>query len=108
MAQTQASKEAIWIARLLKELDIYGGLPGLPVLIHADNQGAIALSKDPKFHSRIKHIDVQWHFVRDQVRSGMIRLSYLPTDLMLADGLTKPLAKVKFNAFVNMMGLSGK
>ena len=52
MAQTQASKEAIWISRLLKELDMGFDLPGTPVTIKADNQGAIALAKDPKFKPR--------------------------------------------------------
>ena len=58
MAQTQASKEAIWLSRLLSELDVGFRLPKPPVLIKADNQGAIALTKDPRFHSRTKHIDI--------------------------------------------------
>lgn len=49
MAQTQAAKEAIWLTRLLSELDVGFGLPTKPVLIKADNQGAIALTEDPRF-----------------------------------------------------------
>ena len=105
MAQTQASKEAIWIAQLLKELDLGFGLPGHPVTIKADNQGAIALAGDPKFHSRTKHIDVQWHYVREQVDKGAVQFEYCPTNEMAADGLTKPLDKVKFNRFVGQLGL---
>ena len=59
MAQTQASKEAIWLTRLLSELDISYGLPKKPVYIKADNQGAIILTKDPRFYSRTKYIDIQ-------------------------------------------------
>ena len=69
MAQTQAAKEAIWLTRLLSELDVGLGLPSKPVLIKADNQGAIALASDPRFHTRTKHIDIRWHFVRDQVET---------------------------------------
>ena len=108
MAQTQASKEAVWISRLLKELDLGYGLPSMPVSIKADNQGAIALSTDPKFHSRTKHIDVQWHFVREMVEKGCIRLEYCPTEEMAADGLTKPLEKVKFGRFIRQIGLTTK
>lgn len=112
MAQTQASKEAIWLKRLIKELDLDGTLlaeqSNKPVIIKADNQGAIHLSKDPKFHTRTKHIDVQWHYVRDQVQSGAIDFVYCPTTDMAADGLTKPLDRIKFKAFIEQMGLGPK
>jgi len=109
MAQTQATKEAIWIKRLIKELDLDGSLTAVhtrPVLINADNQGAIALSKDPKFHSRTKHIAIQWHFVREQVELKAVDLVYLQTDHMAADGLTKPLDRIKFARFLTMIGLT--
>ena len=106
MAQTQSSKEAISNNRLIKELDLDGSLTANgPIKIRADNQGAIHLSKDPKYHSRTKHIDVQWHYVRDQVESGAVDFEYCPTDHMAADGLTKPLERVKFQRFVYMVGL---
>ena len=57
VAQTQAAKEVIWLTRLLSELDIGFGLPTKPVIIKADNQGAIALTKDPHFHSRTKALN---------------------------------------------------
>ncbi len=106
MAQTQAAKEAIWMARLLSELDIGLGLPTKPVQIKADNQGAIALTKDPRFHSRTKHIDIQWHFVRDQVETGAVQFTWVPTNEMVADGLTKALSNDKFRAFVRQIGLN--
>ena len=106
MAQTQASKEAIWLTRLLSELDVGFGLPTKPVVIKADNQGAIALTEDPRFHSRTKHIDIQWHFVRDQVETGAVRFEWIPTKDMVADGLTKPLTNDKFAVFVGQLGLN--
>ena len=105
MAQTQAAKEAIWLTRLLSELDVGFGLPTKPVLIKADNQGAIALTKDPRYHSRTKHIDIQWHFVRDQVETGAVTFEWVPTGEMTADGLTKALTNDKFAAFLRQIGL---
>ena len=105
MAQTQAAKEAIWLTRLLSELDIGFGLPTKPVVIKADNRGAIALTEDPRFHSRTKHIDIQWHFVRDQVETGAVRFEWVPTNDMVADGLTKPLTNEKFAVFIGQLGL---
>lgn len=105
MAQTQATKEAIWLTRLLTELDVGFGLPIKPVLIKADNQGAIALTKNPRFHSRTKHIDIQWHFVRDQVETGAVSFEWVATQEMAADGLTKALSNEKHKTFIHQIGL---
>ena len=107
MAQTQAAKEAIWLTRLFSELDVGLGLPKAPVLIKADNQGAIALASDPRFHSRTKHIDIQWHFVRDQVETGAVEFQWVRTSEMVADGLTKALTNEKFATFIRQIGLLG-
>ncbi|PSS36786.1 hypothetical protein PHLCEN_2v1417, partial [Hermanssonia centrifuga] len=64
----------------------------LPITIYSNNQGAIALSKDDRFHTRTKHIDIRFHFVRQYVEDGTLSITYLPTDRMLADALTKALA----------------
>ena len=85
MAMCQAAREAIWLRQLLTEL----GLHQESVQVYADNKGAIALGKNPEFHKRSKHIDVQYHYVREQVQSGRISTPYLPTNQMVADGLTK-------------------
>ena len=105
MAQTQTAKEAIWLTRLQSELNIGFGRPAKPVLLKADDQGAIALTKDPRFHSRTKHIDIRWHFVRDQVETGAVRFECVPTGDMAADGLTKALTNDIFAAFVRQIGL---
>jgi hypothetical protein len=104
MAETQAAKEAIWLRRLLTELG-YTSPDVQTVRIYADNQGAIALAKNPEYHARTKHIDTQWHFVREQAELGTIRLDYVPTDRQLADGFTKPLGGTKFKEFVRGLGL---
>ena len=60
-----------------------------PQQIFVDNQGAIQLAKNPKFHERTKHIEVRYHFVRDACERNIIRTTYLPTSEMTADILTK-------------------
>jgi len=74
-------------------------------IIFADNQGAIKLSENPKHHSRSKHIDVKFHFIREASQQGLIRLVYIPTTDMVADILTKPLARDKHEKHMEGMGL---
>ncbi len=62
MANTQATKEAIWMAKLMKELRYMKEKKAM--VIQCDNQGAISLMKNPTQHAQTKHIDVQHHFVR--------------------------------------------
>jgi hypothetical protein len=62
----------------------------LPIPIYADNQSAIALSKNPEHHARSKHIDVVYHFQREKIQIGLVEIIYIATEDMAADGLTKP------------------
>ena len=74
--------------------------------ILCDNQGCIALAKNPTHHSRTKHIDVQHHFIREKIENRVISMEYCPTELMLADALTKGLAKVRHKDLICRMGLT--
>jgi Reverse transcriptase (RNA-dependent DNA polymerase)/gag-polypeptide of LTR copia-type len=103
LGQTQATKEAIFLRSLLQELRPEEQPSA--TIIYCDNQGAIALAKNPQFHARTKHIDIQHHFVREKVASGEVDLQYVPTEEQLADGLTKPLSKEKFFKFRALLGL---
>ena len=58
------------------------------------------------FHSRIKYIQVQYHAIRDFVEQGEIELQYIPTNAMLADGLTKALDRVKFKQIIKELDLT--
>ncbi|KAG6988694.1 Retrovirus-related Pol polyprotein from transposon TNT [Fusarium oxysporum f. sp. conglutinans] len=107
MGQTQCTKEAIWLRGLLRELLAqykHGDLQ--TTILYGDNQGAIAMAKNPQFHARTKHIDLQWHYVRERVSDGDVELQYVPTEQQIADGLTKPLPKDRFIVFRNALGLS--
>jgi hypothetical protein len=111
MGQCHAVQELIWLILLLTELSELSGMPDLrlfskPVNIFADNQGAIALASNPENHARSKHVDIKYHFQRDQVEAGNCRFTYIPTEDMPADGLTKPLPAASFRRFVKLAGLT--
>jgi hypothetical protein len=60
-----------------------------PTMIKEDNQGAIALSNNPNYHPRTKHINIKHHFIRDKVAKNDVVLDYCPTEEMLADLLIR-------------------
>ena len=79
IGQTNATKEAIWLKRLLDEVRPELGLQAQATVIYCDNQGAIALAKNPQFHARTKHIDIQYHFMREGVADGSVSLIFVGT-----------------------------
>lgn len=76
--------------------------------MYGDNQRALALLKNPHLHARFKHIDVSYHFTRDLAEKRMIQITYVPTTEMIADGMTKSLARVAFERFKRLLGLVEK
>ena len=101
VALSQAAQECIQLERLLNDL----GLDAMPVVILEDNQGAIAIAKNPVDHSRTKHIDIRYYYIRECVQNGQIQLHYCPTNDMKADILTKPLTRQKFEYLRSEIGL---
>lgn len=102
MALSSAVKECIWLRLLLKEL----GFPqNTASIIREDNQGCIALASNPKFHERSKHIDVRHHFIRENIANATVKLQYLESEKMPADGLTKALSSAKHEQFIKVIGL---
>ena len=71
-----------------------------PTALHTDNQGAIALAKNPVSHTKSKHIDIRHHFVRDTVMDKFIWLQYVLKSEMMADSLTKALSQQKYEKYV--------
>jgi hypothetical protein len=69
------------------------------VKLYGDNQGAIALTRNPHIHERSKHIDICYHFIRALVEKELVDVEYVPTMEMVADGMTKPLERVAFDRF---------
>ena len=102
VAASLASQEAIWLRALLGDISF---VQKKPTVIKEDNQGTIALSRNPKYHPRTKHIDIKYHFIRDKVAKKELILDYCPTEQMLADLLTKPLGKTLFQRLRGLMGV---
>ena len=102
MALCQASCEAIWVMNLLKILHV--DVP-LPMTIFEDNQPCIAICEEPRKHRRMKHIDIQYFFLRDLVQQRQIQLLYKPTDDQIADMMTKGLPAARFTKLRRMLGL---
>ena len=95
MSLTLATPEAIWINSLLSELKLQKEAPK-PVIVYKDNQSAICVTKNPQFHGRSKHVDIKYHFVRDEARKGTIVIQYCRTEDMVADIMTKGLTAERF------------
>ena len=103
MSLSYAARQGLWIRWLLIELSLK--LESIPTTIYVDNQGAIDLSKDSRHHGRTKHIDIQHHFIRERIEDQTFEIVYCPSNLMLADGLTKPLPRERFVHMVEGLGL---
>ena len=73
--------------------------------IFEDNQSAIQMSKNPQFHGRAKHIAIKFHFIRELVSNGTVKLQYCPTEEMIADMLTKGLSHDRFVKLRHMAGV---
>jgi len=102
IALSSITQEAVWIRRLLS--DINSVLVG-PTVIMEDNQGAIAIANNPVAHSRTKHIDIRYHFVREAVLNKTVELRYCPTEFMIADILTKSLSRERFETLRCVIGI---
>jgi hypothetical protein len=97
IAIATGARELIWLRELLKDL----GFPQKqPSLLLVDNQSSIRLAKNPEMHSRTKHIDVRFHYVRELVQNEPIVIEYFHTKDQLADCSTKPLQRRCFKIFV--------
>ncbi|GJX83468.1 hypothetical protein Tco_0332949 [Tanacetum coccineum] len=91
----------LWIKSQLSDYDIhYKMLP-----IFCDNTSAIAISNNPVLHSRTKHIDIRYHFIRDHILKGDIELHFIPTEYHLADIFTKPLDEPTFSRLKVELGI---
>ncbi|SPC63572.1 related to retrotransposon protein [Ustilago sp. UG-2017b] len=89
VAATEAAREVLFFEHLFKAIGIDVGIP----TIFSDNTGTIQVSKDPAQHWKLKHIDTKYHFIRDNVQDGKVRIKYINTADNLADLFTKLVGK---------------
>lgn len=105
LSLSQTAKEAMFLTRLLKELHV--SLPESTIVINCDNKQTIRLVTEDiaKLHTKLRHVDIHNHWLRQEVSRGKIMVKHVPTDYMLADGLTKALPANKWENFLNQLGL---
>jgi Reverse transcriptase (RNA-dependent DNA polymerase) len=102
IACAEAARECMWLRMLTAEINLIQPHP-TPLL--TDNESALALAKDPRFHARAKHINTRCHYIRECIDNSDIYLSYVNTDDNIADILTKPLAAPNFLRLRSFLGL---
>jgi hypothetical protein len=103
IALAKGAQQARWTHHFLSEI---GHPEPLPSQLRANNRGSIVISENPKFHSRVKHIDIRYHYLRDSVESGDIKVEYVSTEDNPADLLTKLLGPLMHRKKVQLIGLS--
>ena len=101
IAAVNAGKECLWWKQFLKPFN----LAQSTITLYEDNQAAIALTKNPQFHNRTKHIQVQYHWIREKVAEKEFALQYISTKKQLADMFTKSLPGHSLRPLVRNLGL---
>jgi hypothetical protein len=102
IAAVETGKDIMWFRNILSE---FGYKISGPSTLHMDNQSAISVAKNPEHHGRMKHLDLRFYWLRDQVDAGHITPKFIPTADMPADLLTKPLPRPKVEICRKLMGL---
>ncbi|XP_026379878.1 uncharacterized protein LOC113274703 [Papaver somniferum] len=97
-----AAAEVIWISYLLNGFGLYIKQPPIPF---CDNISATYIAYNLVMHSRAKHIDIDYHFVRERVVRGSLLVRYMPTQHPLADLFTKRLLKPRFHYLSSKLSL---
>ena len=102
MASIEAAKQAIWLQELLEEVT---KRTHRKVVIHIENKSAIALTKNPVFHGRSKHIHKWYHFIRECVEAELVDVQHIPGNEQKADILTKALGRIKYKEMRELVGI---
>jgi hypothetical protein len=102
IATCSASCETIWLRKLLTGLF---NLEMEAITILCENQSCIKMTENPVFHGKSKHIDIRYYYICDIVQRGAIKLQYVSMDEHVVDVLTKPRSHVKFENFLDKIGI---
>ena len=112
VAQSSAEAEYITLSDTAREVSWFHSLlTGMrttippPHIIYEDNQSTIHMAGSGNSHGRTKHIDVRYHYIREQVESGIISVQYIPTESQTADIFMKPLTHQRFELLRRQLGV---
>ncbi|GJW84540.1 retrovirus-related pol polyprotein from transposon TNT 1-94 [Tanacetum coccineum] len=105
-AQFLGDKLVSWSSKKQKRTAISNyGFQFNKIPLYCDNKSAIALCCNNVQHSRAKHIDIRYHFIKEQVENGIVELYFVRTEYQLADIFTKPLPRERFNFLIEKLGM---
>jgi hypothetical protein len=76
-----------------------------PIPLHCDNTSDISVSKNPFIHSKMNHIPIKYHFLKEKVTNRAVQLNYIPSTEQIADMFTKPLSKTPFEYLHQKLGV---
>jgi hypothetical protein len=104
LAISEAGKSVFWWKRLFDAIRFD---PEHAISIHCDNHQTVELltKPEPQLKTRLRHVDIHHHWLRQEVQNGRIHVKWVPTTEMVADGLTKALPRQRHAEFIRMLGL---
>lgn len=94
--------EEICVVQLLTELGIR---PTSPVKMWCDSIAALKIANNPVQHDHMKHVEIDHHFIKEKIEARVIDLEYIPSRRQVADMMTKPLVKAKFEELTSKLGM---
>ena len=103
VALSEASREACWLRNLYSEMGLLN--ERIPTMIRGDNEGSLAMARNPQYHKRSKHIDLRWHWIRELIEDGIVTVDSCRDPDQTADILTKALHRQKHQKHAKEMGL---
>ena len=101
-SMASAVAEVTWLIGLFNELNVS---IQMPIKVWSDSKSAIQLAANPVFHERTKHIEINCHFIRDKVKTGLIQTEYVHTHQQVADLLTKGLSQAQHFHLLGKLGV---
>ena len=101
IATGSCCSQLIWMKKVLTDY----GISQDTMVLYCDNSSAINISKNPVQHSKTKHIEIMYHFIRDLIERKIMCLEYIPTERQNADIFTKPLDRSKFEVLHQVIGV---
>ncbi|CAL8162106.1 unnamed protein product [Prunus armeniaca] len=102
VSTSEATTQAIWLRFVLED---FGELQTEATPLMVDNTSAIAMTRNPVFHQKTKHINRRYHFIRDALQEGVVDLRYCKSEEQAADIFTKALSKDRFNYLRGLLGV---